>query len=304
MAVRPEDLFSMMLFAHVVELRSFSAAALKVGLAKSTVSKRISSLEHLLGVSLLSRTTRKLALTQDGVRFYEHCRAMLASANAAVDTVTSSSQSARGVLRVNAPVTFSQMHLARAVAQFVLRHPEIELHLVTDDRIVDLVDGGFDVVVRISRLEDSSLVARRLATDRLVVCASPEYLARAGTPQSPADLVHHNCLHYGLVPLDKEWRFRFQGKAAAMPVHGNMVTSDGTVLRQATLAGLGLAVLPLFMVAADIKAGRLRTVLDGFRRAEIGIYAVFVNRKHLPLRTKLFLDHLSDYFADARWKER
>jgi DNA-binding transcriptional LysR family regulator len=301
MSIQLEELPSMVLFARVVQLRSFTAAANQAGIAKSAVSKRISLLEERLGVRLLMRTTRKLSVTEEGLRFYEHCASMLTAVNAAQDSVSASSQSARGPLRVNAPVTFSQMYLARAVAKFLAQHPEVELQLSTDDRIVDVVEGGFDVVLRITRLKDSSLVARRLASDRLVVCGSPDYLKRAGVPQSPDELVGHNCLHYGLVPLAHEWRFRGPGGGYSVPVRGNLVSWDGTVLRQAVVAGLGLAVLPHFMVAADVKSGRVQTVLDPFRSAPIGIYAVFANRKQIPLRTKLFLDAMSRYFLNPDW---
>jgi DNA-binding transcriptional LysR family regulator len=291
-----EDLPSMALFAQVVELRSFSEAARRSGVAKSAVSKRISLLEERLGVQLLTRSTRKLALTEDGMRFYEHCAAMVSAASAAEDSVSASSHSARGPLRVNGPVTFTQMHLARAVAMFLAAQPEVTIDLATDDRMVDVVEGGFDVVVRIARLEASSIVARRIAVDRLVVCASPAYLARRGIPEAPEELVGHNCLHYGLVPLAGEWRFRGAEGAYSVPVRGNLTCTDGTALRQAAVAGLGLAVLPSFMIADDVAADRLRIVLEGQRRAEIGIYAVFASRKHLPLRTRLFLDFLSKHF--------
>lgn len=294
----------MALFAAVVKQRSFTAAAREVGLAKSAVSKRITLLEDRLGVRLLVRTTRKLSLTEEGLRYYEHCAALLAAAEAAEDAVAGATTVPRGVLRVNAPVTFSQMYLAAAVAPFLARHPEIDLHLSADDRIVDVVEGGFDVVVRIGRQVDSSLASRRLATDRLVVCGAPSYLAARGRPASPADLLGHNCLHYTLVPRQGEWRFRGAAGPLAVPVTGNFSTTDGTVLRRAALAGIGLAVVPSFMVASDVAAGRLELVLEGARRAEIGIHAVFASRKQLPARSRFFLDHLVRYFADPGWRER
>lgn len=304
MKARLDELASMAVFAAVVQQRSFTAAARDAGLAKSAVSKRIAQLEDRLGVRLLVRTTRKLSLTEEGVRYYEHCAALLAAAEAAEGAVAGASTEARGPLRVNAPVTLAQMHLAGAIAPFLARYPEVELHLSTDDRIVDVVEGGFDVVVRISRQADSSLVARRLATDRLVVCGAPAYLDARGRPATPVDLIGHNCLHYALVPRLGEWRFRGAGGALVVPVAGNFTTTDGTVLRRAALAGIGLAVVPSFMVAADVAAGRLELVVEGARRAEIGIHAVFASRKQLPARTRLFLDHLGRYFAAADWRMR
>ena len=295
-----EDLASMVLFAQVVQRRSFTAAAREVGLAKSAVSKRITALEERLGVRLLTRTTRSLTLTEEGLRYYEHCAALLAAADAAEDAVAGASTAPRGPLRVSAPVTLAQMHLADAIAAFLLRYPEIEIDLAVEDRVVDVVEGGFDVAVRVTRLADSSLVARRLATDRLVVCGAPAYLDARGRPATPADLIGHACLHYALVPRAAEWRFRGARGAYSVPVRGNFTASNGTVLVRAAVAGLGLAVAPRFMVAAEVAAGRLELVLEGFRRAEIGIHAVFPSRKQLPARTKLFVDHLVRWFAD-RW---
>jgi len=296
-----EDLASMALFAQVVQRRSFTAAAREAGLAKSAVSKRISALEERLGVRLLTRTTRSLTLTEEGLRYYEHCAALVTAADAAEDAVAGASTAARGPLRVGAPVTLAQMYLADAVAGFLARWPDIEIDLAVEDRLIDVVEGGFDVAVRITRLADSSLIARRLATDRLVVCAAPSYLAARGRPASPADLVGHECLHYALVPHAGEWRFRGPRGAYSVPVRGRLTASNGTVLVRAALAGLGFAVVPRFMVADEVAAGRLELVLEGFRRAEIGVHAVFASRKQLPARTKLFVDHLVRWFAE-HWR--
>jgi len=296
-----EELPSLALFARVVQLRSFTAAARDVGLAKSAVSHRVARLEAKLGVQLLRRTTRKLTLTDEGLRVYEHCATLVSAADAAHESVAGASERLEGTVRVNAPVTFGQMHLARAVASFLERHPSIDVSLSTDDRIVDVVEGGFDVVVRIGQPRDSGLVSRKLATDRLVVCGSPEYLARAGTPETPDELVRHNCLHYSLVSRASEWRFRGSKGGYAVPVRGNFESSDGTVLSRAALAGLGLAVVPSFMVADDVTSGRLVTVLDRHRRAQIGIFAVFSDRRNLPRRTRVFLDFLVARFAKTRF---
>jgi DNA-binding transcriptional LysR family regulator len=300
-----EGLVSMALFARVVQARSFSAAARDLGLVKSAVSKRVSLLEERLGVRLLTRTTRKLSLTEDGARYYEHCAALLASADAAEEAVAGASVEPRGRLLVNAPVSFSQMYLTDALTAFLTKHSGIEIELTADDRIVDAVEGGYDLVVRITRLEDSSLVARRLTMDRLVVCASPEYLARHGRPTSPGELVNHNCLHYSLVSQSGEWRFRDAKKQPfVVPINGNFRTTDGATLWRAARAGLGVAVTPLFMVARDVHEGRLELLLEGARKAEIGIYAMFASRRQLPARTKLLVEHLVKWFADPDWRLR
>jgi DNA-binding transcriptional LysR family regulator len=288
------------LFARVVQLQSFTAAAKQSGIAKSAVSTRIRDLEERLGVQLLRRTTRKLALTEEGVRFYEHCARVLESASAADSVIAGAGDAVRGPIRVSAPVTFAQMHLGAACAEFLRAHPEVQIELRTDDRMSDVVEGGFDLIVRVGRLDTGSFVARKLATDRLVVCAAPSYLAQRGRPSSPEDVVHHECLHYSLVPMRAEWRFRGAKGPLAIPVAGSFSASDGTVLREAALAGLGLAVLPSFMIARDLEARRLELVLEGHRRAEIGVFAITATRK-LPARTRALVDFLGRRFAKPPW---
>lgn len=296
-----EDLASMALFAQVVQTRSFSETARQAGLAKSAVSKRIARLEERLGARLLTRTTRKLSLTPEGLRFYEHCAQLVSAADAAEESVSSASRDARGRVTVNAPVTFAQMYLAEPIASFLERHPRCEVDLSTENRVIDVVEGGFDVVLRITRLAESSLVARRLAEDRLVLCAAPSYLAKRGEPQKPDDLLQHNCLHYSLVPRSAEWRFRSEGSPLRVPASGNFSTTDGSLLREAAVAGLGIAVLPSFMAARELAEGKLKAVLPSHRRGRIGIYAVLATRRQLALRTRLFVEHLAAHFARPRW---
>jgi DNA-binding transcriptional LysR family regulator len=286
---------TMVLFAQVVTARSFTEAARRVGITKSSVSRRIARLEEALGVRLLRRTTRKLALTEEGMRFYEHCARLVAEADAAAEAASGASRELRGGLRVSAPVTLSQLHLARAIAGFLTAHPTITVELVADDARVDVVAGGFDVVVRMGRLAPSTLVARRLAADRLIVCGAPAYLARAGVPASPGDLLSHDCLHYTRVPSAGEWRFG----ADPLPVRGSLATSDGTVLREAAVAGLGLIVVPRFMVARELTTGALVAVLEGLRRARIGIYAVTAAGRQQPRRARALVDWLVAAFKDA-----
>jgi DNA-binding transcriptional LysR family regulator len=296
-----ERLVDLALFARVVEGRSFTAAAALSGIAKSAVSRRIALLEGRLGVQLLRRTTRRLSVTPEGARFYEHCARVLESARAAEQAVAGAEKVVRGSIRVSAPVTFSQMFLVNAVAAFLREHREVEIQLVTDDRFVDVVEDGFDLVVRIARLADASFVARRLAADRLVVVGAPSYLDERGRPATPEELVHHECLHYELVPRAAEWRFRGPEGPLSVPVRGSLSATDGTVLVRAALAGLGLVVVPSFMVAADVAAGKLEVVLTSARRAEMGIFGVVSSARGLPLRTRALLDHLARWFGRPDW---
>jgi DNA-binding transcriptional LysR family regulator len=301
--IRFDDVASMILFAKVVQLRSFTAAGREAGIAKSAVSKRVAQLEARIGVRLLSRSTRKLALTEDGLRFYEHCAAMVAAADAARASVEGTDERPRGKLRMNAPQALARMHLVEPMARFLADYPEVEIDLTTDDRLVDVVEGGYDLVVRVSRLTESSLVARKLATDRVVLCASPAYLAARGRPEVPADLVDHDCLHYALVPLEDEWRFGGR-RGVSVPVRSRFSSNDGDLLRRAAVEGAGIAVIPNFLAARDVAAGRLELVLEKCRRGEVGIHAVFSQRKQMPARARVFLHYLVKHFEASDWRTR
>ncbi len=292
------------LFARLVDARSFSEAARRTGIAKSAVSRRIALLEQRLGVQLLRRTTRSVVVTTDGARLYEHAAQVLAAARSAEDAMSGASDEVRGLVRVSAPVTFSQMHLAAATAAFQLQHPDVEVHLNTNDRVLDAMATDFDLIVRITRLDDGAFVAKRLASDRLVVAGAPSYLARRGRPERAEELVHHECLHYSLVDRAAEWRFRGRDRAPLPAGRGPFTTNDGTVLREAMLAGLGLAVLPFFMVASDVADGRAELLLEGQRRAEIGIYAVVPTARGLPRRVRALVEFLQRRFAREDWTSR
>jgi len=291
-----DQVASLALFARVVRHRSFSAAAREAGLAKSAVSRRISELEQALRVRLLHRTTRSLSLTEEGVRVHQHARALVEAADSAQQVAGLATGAVRGTLRLNATVAFSQLYLTRAVADFLALHPEVEVQLLTDNRMVDVVEGGFDVVFRIGRLTDSTLMARRLATDHLVICGSPAYLERAGIPRSPEDLVQHACLRYSLVSRAAEWGFRRGGRTVEVPTRGPLSCDDGLTMRAALLAGAGLGSVPSMLVSEDVAAGRLQLVLEGTRRAEFGIHALTAHRIHTPPRVRALLDFLASHF--------
>jgi DNA-binding transcriptional LysR family regulator len=299
-----EQIVDLALFARVVDARSFSEAARRTGIAKSAVSRRIALVEQRLGVQLLRRSSRSIQVTTDGARLYEHCKKVLDAACEAEDAMSGASEEMRGPIRVGAPVTFSQMFLAAAIAAFQIKNPDVEVHLQANDQVVDVTTTELDLIVRITRLKDGAFVAKRLCTDRLVIAGSPEYLVRRGRPQRPEDLVHHNCLHYSLVDAPAEWRFRGRDRAPLPAGRGTFSTNDGTVLREAMLSGLGLAVLPSFMVAADVSAGRAELLLEGARSAEIGIHAVVPTVRGLPRRVRSLIEHLQRHFARAGWRSR
>lgn len=298
MALDPDDLVDLALFARVVEQRSISGAARELKIVKSAVSRRVSALEARLGVQLLRRTSRRLELTPEGEEFAAHCARMLEAARAAKDAVATAGTALRGRIRMSAPVTFTQMHLARLVAAFQIEHPEVEVELVTDDRYVDVVGSRFDLLVRMGTLKDASFVAKRLAIDPIVYAGAPSYFARKGRPKKPADLTAHNCLHYEHIPVANEWRF--DGVSPA--VSGNFSANDGTVLREAVVAGLGLVSIPLFMVAPDVEAGRLELVLQKEEARQLGIYAVLAAGRGQPLRVRALVEHLQVSFAAPTWR--
>jgi DNA-binding transcriptional LysR family regulator len=304
MAATPDDVLSMLFFARVVEEKSFTAAAAKLGVSKSVVSARIAHLEDQLRVRLLHRTTRKLTLTPEGLTLFERCARVAAAADEAAATAEGTGDLPRGLLRVEAPVVFAQDHLAAPLAAYLARHPEVRIQLSTSDRHVDLVEEGIDVAVRItSRLAGGGLVARKLAADRTVLCAAPDYLARKGTPRDPQDLVHHDCLTYALLKVADEWRFRAGRELFTVPVEARFSAASGAMIRQAALAGMGLAVLPTFMVAADVAAGRLRPVVGAFAGVELGIYAVYPQAKRPPGKVRAMVDLLVAHFRTPRWPE-
>lgn len=303
MAFDLQHIVDLALFTRVVDARSFSEAARRTGIAKSAVSRRIALLEKRLGVQLIRRSSRAFEVTSDGARFYEHGVEVLAAARAAEEAVSGASVSMRGVVRVSAPVTLSQMYLAAVVAAFQQQHPDLEVQLTTSDRLVDVVAGPFDLVVRVTRLGDGAFVAKRLTVDRLVVVGSPAYLSARGRPARSEDLVHHNCLHYALVDASAEWRFRGSDRKPVAVGRGSFSTTDGTVLREVMLGGLGLAVLPFFMVARDVSTGRAELVLEGRRNAEVGIYAAVSRRQGLPLRVRALVQYLQRHFARADWRD-
>lgn len=303
MAFDLEHIVDLALFARVVDARSFSEAARRTGIAKSAVSRRIALLEQRLGVQLLRRSTRAVQVTTDGARFYEHCARVAAAAVAAEDSVSTARASVRGLIRVSAPVTFSHMYLARALAGFQLKHSEVEIQLVTNDQFVDPITGEFDLIVRITRLQDASFVAKKLTDDRLVIVGERGYLDECGRPERPEELVHHNCLHYALMETRAEWRFSGVDQKAMSVPRGNFTSTDGASLREAMLAGLGLAVVPYFMVARDVAVGRAELLLEGYRDAGVGIYAVVASGRGLPLRVRSLIEHLQRVFARPDWRD-
>lgn len=288
-----------------MEAQGFSAAARALGLSKSAVSKAVGQLEDRLGARLLNRTTRRLSLTDAGAAYYEGCVKVLAEAEEAELAVTRLQESPRGLLKVNAPMTFGVLHLAPCLPDFLQAHPELNIELSLDDRVVDLVEEGLDVAVRVAKLPDSSLIARRLAPSRRVWAASPEYLARNGAPEHPRELARHRVMLYSLLlgPAD-EWRWETpEGEAGSVRLTGCLKANNGEVLRQAALSGLGLIFSPTFIVGRDLCEGRLVEVLRPWADSSGSDYAVYPHNRHLSAKVRAFVDFLAGRFGPVPYWE-
>lgn len=301
-AASTDDVLSLLVFARVVEAKSFTAGAASLGLSKSVASSRISQLEERIGTRLLLRTTRKLSLTADGLALYEQAARMARAADDAALLSAGTPAEPRGALRVNAPISFAELYLTEPIARYLEAHPRVRVELHLSDRFEDLVAERVDVAIRVSaKLKDSALVGRKLAEDRTVVCASPSYLQRRGTPEAPADLIHHDCLRYSLLDAADEWRFKSEGKPFSVPVSSRFEAGSGSVLRSAALNGMGLVVVPSFLVSADLAAGRLVQVLSAFSFIRLGVSAVYAPARVVPSNVRTFVDHLVRHFQAPPW---
>ena len=292
-----DKLAAMNAFAKVVARGSFAEAGRTLGLTRSAVSKAVIELEQLLGVRLLARSTRHVAPTEAGRAYYERCLDVIARIEETELEVSRLHNEPRGVLRVNAPVSFGVLHLGPAIAEFLASHPDLRIELALNDRFVDPIEEGVDVTVRIAELADSGLVARRLAPARRVLVASPAYLRSRGAPAGPAELAGHRCLNYGHTTVLQRWRLVQAGKPVDVPIGAVMCSNNGDVLRAAALAGQGIAKLPTFLVGEDIAARRLRPVLDAYPPTTLGIHALWAPSRYLAAKTRVFVDFLVERFG-------
>ena len=291
-------------FVAVATKGSLTAAATAEGVAPAVIGRRIDALEERLGVKLLVRTTRRISLTHEGSAFLEDAQRVLADLSNAEASVSAGGLQASGHLRITAPAGFGRRHVAPLVPAFVARHPEVSLSLNLSDRLVDLVNEGFDCAVRVGDLPDSSLISVRLAENRRLCVASPAYIARRGQPMLPQDIARHDCLTLSSeASQTRGWAFTVDGQPSHVRPSTRLDCSDGQVLHAWCLEGLGLAWRSWWEVEADVRAGRLVSVLDDHAAPPNGIYAVFAQRKHLPLRLRLWIDFIKSAYGDpAYWQ--
>ena len=292
-------------FVAVATKGSLTAAAQGEGVAPAIIGRRMDALEARLGVKLLLRTTRRISLTHEGSAFLEDCQRLITDFNNAEASVSAGGVKASGHLRITAPAGFGRRHVAPLVPGFLDQHPDVSLSLNLSDRVVDLVNEGFDCAVRVGDLPDSSLVSVRLADNRRLCVATPAYLKRAGTPRHPSELMRHACLALSSdASQTRGWAFVVDGEATYLRPGARLDCSDGQVLHAWCLQGLGLAWRSTWEVEHDIAAGRLVSVLDEFAAPPNGIYAVFAQRKHLPLRLRLWIDFIKQAYADPGYWQR
>ncbi len=288
-------------FTRVVRAGSFSAAAQQLRVSRTIVSKHVSQLENLLGVRLLNRTTRRVSLTESGMAYFEFCSRIINDVEEAELSVTKLHKDPRGALKVLAPKSFGLVHVAPAVCAFSKRYPEIKVSLVLSDNFVDLMDNGFDLAIKSGELVDSSLVARRLGTTRLVACASPAYLAAHGTPRTPQDLVEYNCLSHLNQVRDQVWHFIGRDGPVQVKVSGGPTANSVMFLRQAALDDIGIALLPAINIQDDLQSGRLVQVLGEYWTADFPFHVVYPHNRHLATKVRAFVDCLVEHFKDVVW---
>jgi DNA-binding transcriptional LysR family regulator len=284
-------------FARVVDSGSFSAAAGRLKISKSAVSAHVQRLEERLGIRLLTRTTRRLSLTEAGAAYYRHCARILAEAEAAEQAASALQREPRGTLRISAPDTFGWMHVAPAIPAFLRRYPDLGVDISLSPAHVNLVDEGLDLAIRIGVLADSPLVVRKLAPSRLIVCAAPAYLKDRGTPRDPDELARHSCLCTNLLPWGDEWRLIGKRGEVRVAVRGTFRSNNAEMLRAAALDSLGIAVLPSWAVSEPLRTGALRRVLETWEPPASTIYAAYPDKRLMSMKVRAFVDHLARHFG-------
>ena len=292
-----DKLDAMNAFARVVSAGSYAEAARRMGLTRSAVSKAVTELEQLLGVRLLDRTTRRVTPTEAGRAYHERVVGILADVETTESAVSRLHDEPKGLLKINAPMSFGTLYLGPAIAEFMVVYADLRIELILNDRFIDPIEEGFDVTVRIGALPDSSLIARKLAPARRVLVASPEYLRKQGTPKTTDDLIHHRALSFGHSQAAQRFELTHRGKTLSVPVTSRLCSNNGDILRSAALHGNGIALLPTFLVGPDVAAKKLAVILPNYEPTGLDIYAVFAPNRYLAAKTRVFIDFLVGRFG-------
>ena len=285
------------IYVAVIHAGNFTAAAEQLMLSKQYVSRRMAALEASLGSQLLIRNTRKLSVTEAGMLFLTHAQRILDDIHEAEQAMSTRRQELHGTFRISMPMSFGMSHLSPLIAQFLAQHPALQFHIELADRYVDMIGEGFDMAIRIGALADSTLIARRLGEQRRLISASPAYLARAGTPATPDDLAQHACLRYGREALSG-WELQQAGKSKSVTVQGPMLSNNGEVLRDAAIAGLGLVLLPGFIVEPALKRGELVSVLEAYQPAPLCLNAVYPQHRQRSEENRVLLNFVQEQLGN------
>jgi DNA-binding transcriptional LysR family regulator len=287
-------------FTQVVNFGGFAAAAREMGCSRSAVNKLVNHLERELGVKLLHRTTRQVSPTEIGMAFYERCTAILTDLEAAEAAASQLKTELRGNLRVNAPISFGSLHLSRAIGEFMEQHPQLHLEITLNDRFVDPIEEGFDLTIRTSQPSESpNLVTEQLTSVPRLLYASPAYLARYGTPTHPQDLQHHICLYGGCLASTPQWKLIGEDGEHIIHVQGNLCSNNDEVLRDAAIAGLGIALLPEFTIGESLQQGTLETILSDYQAPRLSIWMLYPASKHLSTKVRALVEFLQEKFGDC-----
>lgn len=284
----------MRVFTSVVDAGSFAGAAEKLDLSRGMATRYVAQLEVHLGARLLNRSTRRLSLTESGDDYYQRAMQVLAMVEEAASSVAQEASRPRGTLRVTSSVAFGGHHLGWLVTEYLQKYPGVHIDVTLNDRSVDLIEEGFDLAVRVASQIDPGLIARKITHARIVPCASPAYLEKHGTPQSPDDLKSHNCLSYAYWSLGNEWRFKRKGVERNVQVTGNLRGNNGSILLSAAMEGLGVILQPTFLAYAALREGKLVRILPDWDPGELTVFAVYPNRKFLPPKVRSFIDFLAE----------
>jgi DNA-binding transcriptional LysR family regulator len=297
-------LMGMRVFTAVVDAGNFAKAADKLDLSRGMTSRYVAQIEAHLGVRLLNRTTRRLSLTEIGNDYYQRATQVLALVDEAGHAAAHEAATPSGTLRINTSVAFGARHLGGAISAYLQRYPDVRADVTLNDRVVDLVEEGFDLAIRIARSVDPGLVARRITRARTVACASPAYIRKHGMPKSPSDLARHNCLTYAYAGLQNEWHFARGKREETVKVAGNLHGNNGDILCRAAADGLGVTVQPTFLVYELLQARKLVRVVEGWEADELTVFAVYPSRRFLPPKVRSFIDFIVAHFGDKPYWDR
>jgi DNA-binding transcriptional LysR family regulator len=288
----------MVIFYHVVDSHSFSGAARQLGIARSAVSRHIALLEKSIGVRLLNRTTRRLSLTEAGETYYQSCARIVTEAETATQRISQLQEELQGTLKVAAPISLGNRFMTPLIRQFMQQHPNLNVELRLDDQVIDMVEEGIDVSIRVGWLHDSNLIARKLGDWPRYLCAAPNYIEQHGRPRTPAQLAGHEWIIFTTLPTPYHWTFTRNKREEHVQVRGRFKTNNADTIRSSLLEGAGITAQAAFMVGDDIKAGRLEHLLPDWDCGSVGMYAVYQDRRYQQARVRMFIDHLAKAFQD------